>query len=193
MTTAFSERYDSALAFAAVAHRNQIRKGTTTPYITHVVHVSVILIRHGFGEDVVIAGLLHDVVEDCGVPLETLQAQFGDTVTRLVDAVSEHKVSGAVERPWQQRKAEKLEYLRAGGPDVAALKAADTLHNARSVAADLHADGPQVWRRFKGSSDQTLWYYHEVLAGVRHWLGDHPLVAELEAAIADVSLLAERA
>jgi (p)ppGpp synthase/HD superfamily hydrolase len=67
---AFSARYDAALVLAARAHRDQVRKGTDIPYIAHPAHVSVILIRHGFGEELAIAGLLHDVVEDCGVLIE---------------------------------------------------------------------------------------------------------------------------
>ena len=67
----FLSRYDAALALAARAHRDQLRKGTDLPYIAHPVHVSIILIRHGFGEDLTIAGLLHDVVEDTDTSLDT--------------------------------------------------------------------------------------------------------------------------
>src|SRR5688500_431268 len=114
----FSARYDAALMLAARAHRDQLRKGTDIPYIAHPVHVSLILIRHGFGEDLAIAGLLHDVVEDTDVPLERIAAEFGDTVARLVAAVSETKTADGAERPWEQRKAEKLAHLQAGEPDV---------------------------------------------------------------------------
>ncbi|HET9223465.1 MAG TPA: HD domain-containing protein, partial [Roseiflexaceae bacterium] len=182
----FSPRYDAALALAARAHRLQLRKGTDLPYIAHPVHVSLILIRHGFGEDLAIAGLLHDVVEDTDVPLDQIAAEFGDQVAELVDAVSETKSADGAERPWEERKVEKLAHLLAGGPDVAALKAADAIHNARSVAADLRQSGPSVWGRFKRGADQTLWYYREILAGVRAKLGDHPIVLELAAAVEDL-------
>mgnify|MGYP001205153280 FL=1 len=187
----YSPRYDEALKLAARAHRSQLRKGTDVPYIAHPVAVSVILIRHGFGEDLAIAGLLHDVVEDCGVPLAQIESAFGPAVARLVAAVSETKAEAGVERPWEQRKAEQLERLRAAGPDVAALKAADALHNARSVLADLRESGPGVWSRFKRGAGPTLWYYREVLGGVRAWLGDHPLARELAAAIDDLAAAAE--
>src|SRR5438874_1580318 len=98
---AFSARYDAALVLAARAHRDQLRKGTDIPYIAHPTHVSVILIRHGFGEDLAIAGLLHDVVEDCGVPLNRIAADFGDEVARLVEAVSETKSADGAELPWE--------------------------------------------------------------------------------------------
>ena len=183
----FSARYDAALTLAARAHRDQLRKGTDIPYIAHPVHVSLILIRHGFGEDLAIAGLLHDVVEDTDVPLERIAAEFGDAVARLVEAVSETKMANGVERPWEQRKAEKLAHLRAGGPDVAALKAADAIHNARSISADVRQDGPAVWGRFKRGADQTVWYYREILQGVRAKLGDRPIVAELAAAVDELT------
>jgi (p)ppGpp synthase/HD superfamily hydrolase len=183
----FSARYDAALALAARAHRAQLRKGTDIPYIAHPVHVSLILIRHGFGEDLAIAGLLHDVVEDTDVPLDRITAEFGDVVARLVAAVSETKTANGAELPWEQRKAEKLARLREGGADVAALKAADALHNARSIIADLRQDGPAVWGRFKRGADQTCWYYREILEGVRAKLGDHPIALELAAAVEELT------
>jgi (p)ppGpp synthase/HD superfamily hydrolase len=183
----FSARYDAALALAARAHRAQLRKGTDIPYIAHPLHVSLILIRHGFGEDLAIAGLLHDVVEDTDVLLERITAEFGDEVARLVEAVSETKTADGAERPWEERKAEKLAHLLEGGPDVAALKAADAIHNARSIAADLRESGPSVWGRFKRGADQTLWYYREILAGVRAKLGDHPITLELVSAVEDLA------
>jgi (p)ppGpp synthase/HD superfamily hydrolase len=184
---AFSARYDAALVLAARAHRDQLRKGTDIPYIAHPAHVSVILIRHGFGEDLAIAGLLHDVVEDCGVPLNRIAADFGDEVARLVEAVSETKSADGAELPWEQRKAEKLLHLRAGGWDVAALKAADAIHNARSIVADLQSDGVAVWERFKRGSEQTIQYYRQILEGVREKMGDHPLVEELAAAVEELA------
>jgi (p)ppGpp synthase/HD superfamily hydrolase len=183
----FSARYDAALALAARAHRAQLRKGTDIPYIAHPVHVSLILIRYGFGEDLAIAGLLHDVVEDTDVPLARITVEFGDAVARLVAAVSETKTADGVELPWEQRKAEKLAQLREGGADVAALKAADAIHNARSIIADLRQDGPAVWGRFKRGADQTRWYYREILEAVRAKLGDHPIVLELAAAVEELA------
>lgn len=186
---AFSPRYDAALAFAARTHRDQVRKGSDIPYIAHVVHVSILLLRHGFGEDLAIAGLLHDVVEDCGVALDTIAEAFGAEVARLVEAVSEQKTAAGVELPWEQRKATKLAHLRAGGPDVAALKAADAIHNARSIVADFEQIGPAVWNRFKRGAEPTLGYYRAILDAVRLALGDHPIVTELAAAVEDVAAL----
>jgi (p)ppGpp synthase/HD superfamily hydrolase len=163
-----------------------VRKGTDIPYIVHAVHVSVILLRHGFDEDVVIAGLLHDVIEDCNVSPQQLETLFGAEVARLVEAVSEQKRIGDRERSWEERKTEAITHLRSGGPRVAALKAADTLHNIRSIIADLALVGPAVWQRFKRGPEQTLWYYREILSAVAASLGDHPIVVELARALSDL-------
>lgn len=188
----FSPRYDAALALAARAHRDQLRKGTDLPYIAHPMHVSVILLRHGFGEDLAIAGLLHDVVEDCDVSVEEIRHQFGDTVARLVAAVSETKAADGAELPWEQRKAEKLEHLRAGGPDVAALKAADAIHNLQSILHDLDTLGDALWARFKRGPAPTLGYYGAIRAGVQAKLGAHPIAAELADAVAELERELER-
>jgi (p)ppGpp synthase/HD superfamily hydrolase len=183
----YSARYDAALVFAARAHRNQLRKGSDTPYIAHPAHVSVLLIRHGFGEDLAIAGLLHDVVEDCGVPIEQIAAEFGDEVARLVKAVSETKSADGAELPWEQRKAEKLAHLQAAGPDVAALKAADAIHNARAIIADHELVGTEIWGRFKRGANQTVGYYRALLEAVGAKLGQHPIALELAAAVDELA------
>jgi (p)ppGpp synthase/HD superfamily hydrolase len=187
---AFSSRYDAALALAARAHRDQLRKGTDLPYLMHPVHVSIILIRHGFGEDLAIAGLLHDVVEDTDIPLTLIRAEFGDSVARLVGAVSETKSADGAALPWEQRKAEKLAHLEAAEPDVAALKAADAIHNLRSTVADLRSAGPAVWERFKRGPAPTQGYYQAILDAVGVKLGAHPIVAELADAVRELGAAA---
>lgn len=196
MTTGFSTRFDAALAFAASAHREQPRKGTGVPgvpYIVHPVQVATILLRHGFDEDLVVAGLLHDTVEDCGVALEALRAQFGEAVAALVDAVSERKTDdGGEARPWRTRKEEQLAHLAASGPRVAALKAADALHNAASTLADVRREGPSIWSRFNASPQASVWYYGEVARLCGERLGaDHPLTRELTAAVAALAATVE--
>jgi (p)ppGpp synthase/HD superfamily hydrolase len=181
---AYSERYEDALALAASAHQDQTRKAGGEPYVVHVVHVSVILLRHGFSEDVAIAGLLHDVVEDQDVPLAEIEAGFGPAVAEMVAALTERKLEDGQERPWGDRKREALAHLEGTSREAAAVKAADTLHNARSLALALRRDGPSIWRRFKRGPAETLWYYRRVADLVRQRLGPHPLAEDLEVAIA---------
>lgn len=186
---AYSHRYDAALKMAARAHRDQLRKGTDIPYIAHPVHVSLLLIRYGFDEDLAIAGLLHDVVEDCDVSIEQVTSEFGEEVARLVAAVSEQKTVDGAELPWEERKNAKLADLRTGGKAVAALKAADALHNVHALTDDLRAVGALVWSRFKRGPEPTLWYYQQILSGARAWLGEHPIITELANAIGEMERL----
>jgi (p)ppGpp synthase/HD superfamily hydrolase len=182
----YSKRYDKALTLAASAHRVQKRKGSDIPYIVHPVHVSVILLRHGFSEDIAIAGLLHDVVEDQDVPLDDIEADFGATVAEMVATLSEKKREGGIERRWEIRKREKLEQLRTTSLGTVAVKAADSLHNARSLASDLRRQGPSFWANLARGPELTLWYYRSIATIVRQRLGAHPLVDELDGAVQDL-------
>lgn len=182
----YSDRYEAALALAARAHRDQLRKGSDIPYVVHVFHVSAILLRYSFPEDVAIAGLLHDVVEDQDIPLARIRSNFGPAVTEMVQALSETKTADGERRPWETRKQESLERLRQAGPQAAAVKAADTLHNSRRMAADLRREGPQIWGFFSRGPQESLWYYRSVATIVREQLGTHPLVEELMAAVQDL-------
>jgi (p)ppGpp synthase/HD superfamily hydrolase len=180
----YSDRYEAALALAARAHHDQMRKVGDVPYIVHPVHVSVILLRHGFPEEVAIAGLLHDVVEDQAVPLEDIEADFGQAVAEMVASLTERKREGGAERSWEARKQEGLQQLCRASRGAVAVKAADTLHNARSVALALRDEGPSIWNSFRRGPEETLWYYDRVSAIASERLGTHPLVGELTAAIA---------
>ena len=171
----------SALALAARAHQGQGRKGTDIPYIVHPCAVALILQRYGAEEELVVAGLLHDVVEDAGVPLSFLRAEFGAQVADLVEAVTERKRSDdGAERAWETRKTEALERLQNAGASAALLKAADTLHNVRSVRADAERVGPDVWKRFKTGRHSQLWLYRRTLEVMRAILGGHPILEEIE-------------
>jgi (p)ppGpp synthase/HD superfamily hydrolase len=190
MQTGFSPRVDAALILAARAHRTQVRKGTDIPYIVHPVQVALILLRHGFDEDLVVAGVLHDTVEDTDVEAEDIRSRFGAEVAALVAAVSEAKVDGdGARRPWRTRKAEQVAHLERADARVAALKAADALHNLQSTLADLKTVGAAVFQRFNAPPEDWLWYYGTVARLVGERLGDHALARELEAVMAEIAAL----
>ncbi|MBL8632238.1 MAG: bifunctional (p)ppGpp synthetase/guanosine-3',5'-bis(diphosphate) 3'-pyrophosphohydrolase [Myxococcales bacterium] len=175
----YSPLIDRALVVSATAHRNQARKGSQVPYIIHPVHVALLLLRHHFPDEVIIAALLHDVVEDTSTSLSELRAEFGEEVARLVAAVSEQKTEGTEPLPWKVRKEAQLRKLQHADRHIAAIKTADALHNLQATLSDLRQRGPEVWSRFRSSQSDQLWYYrslHEVLS---QRLGDHPLLAEL--------------
>jgi (p)ppGpp synthase/HD superfamily hydrolase len=179
----FSERYEAAFALAASAHSDQVRKVGGEPYIVHLAHVSVMLLRSGFSEDVVVAGLLHDAVEDRNVPLAEIEAGFGAAVAEMVSAVTERKYEDGVPRSWEDRKREALDQLRRASEGAVAVKAADTLHNTHSILLAVREGGDAIWERFSRGPQETLGYYGNVAGIVRQRLGDHPLSCELDAAL----------
>lgn len=154
---------ERALRWAAVAHDGQVRKGAKTPYFEHVVGVAMILDRVGFDEPVVVAGLLHDVVEDTEVTLDQVRDRFGAEVAGLVAACSEIKTDEqGRKRPWIDRKRDHLEALAGAPTEVAAVILADKLHNLLSIACDLE-EGRQVWSLFNAPRADVLWYYRSTV------------------------------
>ncbi|MBN1138926.1 MAG: HD domain-containing protein [Anaerolineae bacterium] len=182
----YSERYDAALALAASAHAGQTRKGSMIPYIIHPVHVSVILIRYGFSEDVAIAGLLHDVVEDQDYPLSDIKARFGQAVAEMVAAATERKKEAGQSRRWEDRKQESLDHIRQASTDAVAVKAADVLCNTRAMASALRQEGASVWRHFSRGPEQSMWYYRSLADLAHERMAGHPLIAELDEAVQDL-------
>jgi (p)ppGpp synthase/HD superfamily hydrolase len=152
-------RLDKALRWAAECHRGQTRKGSDVPYFQHVVAVALVLDRAGFDEDVVIAGLLHDVVEDTQTTLDEVAARFGPEVAETVRYCSEIKTDASgKKRPWLDRKRDHLEALREAPLSARAVVLADKLHNLISIELDLRQGRP-VWSQFHAERDQVLWYY----------------------------------
>lgn len=126
------------------------------PYIAHPFGVALILDRYGFPEDVVIAGLLHDVVEDADISLETVRQQFGDAVTEIVAAVSERKTDDSgMKRPWADRKRDFLATVATAPVEARAVAVADKLHNLASIRFDLEAGRP-VWSLFNADRSSVL-------------------------------------
>jgi (p)ppGpp synthase/HD superfamily hydrolase len=150
---------EKALRFAADRHRGQTRKGSDTPYVEHVYGVALILERLGFEEDVVVAGLLHDIVEDTETTLEEVSANFGGSISVLVAHCSEVKVdSSGAKRAWEDRKRDHLAALAAAPLPARAIVLADKLHNLVSILCDLQ-EGRPVWSLFNADRSRVLWYY----------------------------------
>jgi (p)ppGpp synthase/HD superfamily hydrolase len=156
-------RLAAALLFAMEKHGDQVRKGTTTPYVTHLMAVAALVGESGGDEDEMVAALLHDAVEDGGgAPvLEEIRQQFGETVAMIVDGCTDDD-SGADKAPWLDRKRAHLEHLAEAPLSVLRVACADKLHNASAVARDLRDQGPSVFQRFRGDREGTLWYYRSI-------------------------------
>jgi (p)ppGpp synthase/HD superfamily hydrolase len=162
-TEAMTLRMEEAMRFAAKAHHWQMRKGSGTPYFEHVVAVALILDRAGFEEDVVVAGLLHDVVEDTATSFEDVAARFGTRVSQLVWRCSEVKTDEqGNKRPWIDRKRDHLAALSAAPMEALGIILADKLHNLISIELDLRENRP-VWSQFHAEREQVLWYYRSAI------------------------------
>lgn len=155
------ERFLDAVDFAVHAHASvrQERKGTTYPYIVHPIRVGEILYRHGCDSDTVVAGLLHDVLEDTAVTRAELQAAFGSRVAEIVDGVTEPDKTP----PRRVRMRRAVERLRAE-PDSAvwAVFAADKLDNIRSIRDTIAERGEnRTWALFSADRDHQERYYRD--------------------------------
>lgn len=150
-----------AIEFAAKAHANHFRKGTKLPYIVHPLQVAKILIESDCPDHVVIAGILHDTVEDTPVTLDAIRQTFGEEIMNLVKAVSEPDKSA----PWELRKAHTMESLKTVASDVLFVSLADKLDNIRAIKEDYKKAGDTVWERFKRPFEKQKWYY-ETLADI---------------------------
>ena len=151
-------RFDGALRHCAQLHRSQTRKGTVTPYISHLMAVCALVLEHDGDEDQAIAGLLHDAIEDAGQTRESLEKVYGTRVARIVAECSD--CDGTEPRPdWTPRKRGYIDALAGKSDDAILVTSCDKLHNAESILEDLRATGPAVFDRFTAGRDGTLWYY----------------------------------
>ena len=181
-----SEKYPEAVGYAVAAHAKQPRKGTTIPYVSHVIAVSALVIEHGGNEDQAIAGLLHDVLEDCGPDHgPKIAERFGEHVLRMVEGLTDGLPDAEGEKPlWRHRKQSYLKHLESAELDVVLVSACDKLHNATAIADDHAAIGDAVFDRFSQKKPGTVWYYRELARIISGRLGpDHPLVGKLNATL----------
>jgi (p)ppGpp synthase/HD superfamily hydrolase len=164
--TVLTDRFDRALLYATHVHGGQVRKGTSTPYIAHLLAVAATVLEYGGDEDLAIAALLHDSAEDQGGVrrLEDVRNRFGLRVAKVIAACSDSladTASGQRKADWQPRKESYIAHLRGADEDILRVSLADKIHNARSILRDLRKPeiGEEVWARFSPPKEDTLWYY----------------------------------
>jgi (p)ppGpp synthase/HD superfamily hydrolase len=163
-------RFHSALAYASLLHHSQVRKGSEMPYVAHLLGVCANALTNGADETEAIAALLHDAAEDQGgeEQLDRISALFGQDVERIVRACSDSVVDTTKrgeKAPWTQRKRDYLDRLeKEDDPAILLVSAADKLDNLRAIVRDYETLGDELWRRFSGGKQGTLWYYERVVA-----------------------------
>jgi (p)ppGpp synthase/HD superfamily hydrolase len=189
MIRGYSDRINHAFAFAAKHHDRQVRKGTRLPYLTHPANVAVILARYDQDEDTIVAGILHDVIEDCvrdGYTREMLDQRiadkFGTEVLETVLAVTNRQVDEeGIELSSEERKDDYLARLAAASTSARWVCAADKIHNGSSILADLKRtlDPDTVWSRFAVGRVGTVRWYRRVYERLREVGFDAPIMGEL--------------
>jgi hypothetical protein len=181
-------RFLRAFQFAAEKHAGQTRKASTIPYIAHLMGVTSLVLEAGGDEDLAIAALLHDVVEDCGgAPmLKEVRRRFGKRVAHVVEGCTDS--DSDPKPPWRQRKETYLRHLKTADAGTRLVSVADKLNNIRSILTDYHEIGESIWARFNGGRDGTLWYYRALRDEFGRGKGNR-LTREYERAVRELEAL----
>ena len=187
----YGEKFEDALVYAARLHRDQARKGSRVPYVTHLLAVAAIVGENGGTEEEVVAALLHDAPEDAGgrERLEEIRERYGDEVAEIVAGCTD-----TYEDPkpaWRPRKEAYVAHVAEASSSVRLVSAADKLHNARSILVDLRSLGEELWDRFTGGKRGTLWYYRTLTEAYKR-AGANAVVEELDRVVWEIEALARR-
>ena len=182
-------RFENALVYATRIHGGQLRKKTRIPYIAHILGVTAIAMEYGANETEAIAALLHDAVEDCGGEkrLRDIEKKFGKGIAKIVDGCTD-----TYEKPkpaWLERKRNYITHLKDSDSSTRLVSASDKLHNTRAILAELRRQGLQVFERFSGKKDGTLWYYRALVTAFREHRDHADLVDEVDRVVTQIEKL----
>jgi (p)ppGpp synthase/HD superfamily hydrolase len=178
-------RLQQAFRYAAEKHDGQTRKKSAVPYLSHLMAVASLVLEAGGDEDMAMAALLHDVVEDCGgMPrLREIRKQFGPRVAKIVEGCTDSFVEPKPE--WLERKKDYLRAVKHVDAETRLVSAADKLHNVRTILADYRQHGEAIWTRFNGKKEGTLWYYRALSAEYQR-RGRNRITRELALAVKEL-------
>ncbi len=160
-----TQRFEDAVMYATRVHAAQVRKGSNTPYIAHLLGVAALVLEANGDEDQAIAALLHDAVEDQGgeARLADVRARYGERVGNMVSDCTDAVI---IPKPaWRPRKEAYIASLEHKPLDSLLVSLCDKIYNAEAIVADLHGVGSDVWERFSAPTAEVCWYY-EALAAV---------------------------
>ena len=185
-----SEMIFKAITFAANAHSGQYRKGTQIPYIFHPLNVAQKLLLYNYPERIVIAGVLHDTIEDTPVTAEDIRREFNNVIAELVVGASEKNKKDT----WKNRKTETLEKMMSAPHDLLILSCADKLDNIISINRDFRKSGNALWDRFNQPEEMQKWYYvslarifHKRIPEFDNFLMAEEFIAEVTGMFGDIT------
>jgi (p)ppGpp synthase/HD superfamily hydrolase len=178
-------RLQRAFRYAAEKHDGQTRKQTAVPYLSHLMAVASLVLEAGGDEDMAIAALLHDVVEDCGgMPrLREVRQGFGPRVAKIVEGCTDS--FGEPKPEWLERKKDYLRELERADAETRLVSASDKLHNVRTILTDYRQHGEAIWARFTGKKEGTLWYYRALIDEYQRQ-NPNRITCELEIAVSEL-------
>ena len=166
-----------------------MRKKTGIPFIAHILGVTAIAMEYGGNETEAMGALLHDTVEDCGGTerLRDIREKFGDGVAGIVDGSTDSYETP--KPPWLERKRAYIEHLKESDSSTRLVSASDKLHNTRAILAELRRHGLEVFERFSGKKDGTLWYYRMLVIAFRQHSDHADLIDELDRVVSEIEKL----
>lgn len=180
----YTEKIHKAIIRASILHKDQKRKGDNSPYINHPYSVGFLLGQYTNDEDIIVAGILHDVLEDViGYSRSDMEREFGRRVLKIVEDVTEKKDPSTSKKmkkdTWQIRKDAYIAHLSLAKKEALLVSCADKIHNMLTLM-DTHKEiGELLWKKFGASKEKSLWFYGAVLSAIRKRC-KHPLVKEYE-------------
>ncbi|HYA43480.1 MAG TPA: HD domain-containing protein [Syntrophobacteraceae bacterium] len=190
MKSIATPRFLDALDYAVRLHGTDVRKGTSVPYVAHLLGVCALVLLDGGTEDEAVAALLHDALEDH--PAETnrgeIAKRFGGEVLAIVQACTDtpSDYTGGPKPPWRHRKENLLRRLEKAGPKQLRVALADKLDNVRSIVADYRHTGDQLWRRFNAGKQDQMWFFRSLPPVFRTAGATGPLIEEFERTVAEL-------
>lgn len=162
----YSYRIEQAIRAAAVLHREQNRKGSMPfPYVTHLFSVATMLPDYTTDEDVIVAALLHDTIEDTDYTLAELEEDFGGRVREIVDTLSEPKEVNGVKLSWSERKKTYAKQLKNGPKEAVLIAAVDKIHNFRTSVEEYYDEHNRFLTDFGKNLDERIEVY-QIIANV---------------------------
>jgi len=181
----YTPKMQKAITKATQAHQGQTRKGKSVPYITHPLVVGFILANAGASEDVVIAGILHDTIEDSDLTKSDIENEFGEKVARIVNNVTEQDKS----LPWVERKQQALEHISEMDNDSLFVKSADVLHNLTDQINDYKEIGDVMFKRFNAPKEAQLQRIKKLVSALGEAWPSNPLLPDIKLAYKEADRL----
>ncbi len=190
MKRLLGSRFEDALAYALEIHRDDVRKGTSIPYVSHLLSVCALVLEDGGDEDEAIAALLHDALEDHPeeVTRSDIEQRFGARVAELVELCTDTpaEYQGGRKPPWSERKAAYVEQIGSEAYPQCRVALADKLHNTRAIVMDRRRLGEAVWERFNAPRQDQLRYHRGLVEAFRAAKAPRHLVDELDSLVGEL-------